>query len=106
MKSLLILGVVMLSACSTTPRHFEPDQDRYCNTSSEYRLQNGDVSSSEVLVQCTDKPKVNHYMKDAGVYKNCRWSETRVYGKLSKSFLCQKDNSDEWYVLPSSIGSY
>ena len=82
-----------MAGCASAPREPELDQSQYCNTTSKYELSNGNISSSNVLVECTDKPKINHFLKDAGVATQCRPYKTVINVKGTQKnvqgFLCK-----------------
>lgn len=93
MKKLFVLTTAsfILAACATT----EPDQTigQYCYTDEEIVVSNGEQVESKTVVQCSDKPKVNHLTRSAGVADQCRsYTHTiRVNGvnKNVKGFLCR-----------------
>ena len=98
LTSLIVLGagVTLLSACSSTPTP-NPDPMQYCYTESEYNLKNGNVSSSEVTVECSDEPSKR--AKFVGVDpKTCRsWNKQIVVGGRTKEvygFLCKDENGN------------
>lgn len=95
MYKLILLSflTISISACSATQQEVAIDQNKYCNTSSEYRISNGQTVGSEVLVECTDKPRVEHFVKNQGTATQCRsYNQTvTIKGRQKnvKGFLCQ-----------------
>lgn len=93
MKKLLVLATVsvVLAACAGT----KPSQPigQYCYTDQELTVQNGERVSSETVVQCSDRPKVNHLTRSAGVAQECRTYTTTInrngVRKNVKGFLCK-----------------
>lgn len=95
MRTLLLITALtsVLSGCASRTPQPELDQSQYCHTTSQYELNNGSTVSSNILVECTDKPKVNHFLKDAGVATQCRPYKTvinvRGTQKNVQGFLCK-----------------
>ena len=94
MKKLLLTTpiLILMTACSSQPK--EPDTvGQYCYTEEEIVVNNGEEVSSETVVTCSDKPKVNHLTRSAGVADQCRsYTHTiRVNGvnRNVKGFLCR-----------------
>ena len=58
-----------------------------------YGDKNNKVISNDTIVECSDKPKVRHFVKDAGIAKKCRPYQTvaniRGTQKNVQGFLCQ-----------------
>jgi len=86
------LAIGLLGGCSSTPSA-KLDQGQYCHTSSRTELSNGTTVNSNTVVECSDKPKVNHFVKDVGMAKQCRpYQKTiTIQGreKNVQGFLCQ-----------------
>ena len=73
-KLVAILGAVFtLVACSSTPEYSYNDDTQYCYQTTKIHTK-GDIVSSEGLTECTDKPRVEHVVKDIGVASDCRTS--------------------------------
>lgn len=97
MRTFLLFKVLLLTSvmagCASAPREPELDQSQYCHTTSKYELDNGSTVNSNILVECTDKPKINHFLKDAGVASQCRPYKTvvtiRGRQKNVQGFLCK-----------------
>ena len=95
MKYLVCLlgATAFLVGCAGTQKDPMLDPGQYCHTTSKYELKNKETVNSNTLVECTDKPKVEHFVKDAGIAKKCRPYQTVVIirgtQKNVRGFLCQ-----------------
>ena len=92
-KIVLLLGAVLaLAACSSTPQYTYHDNAQYCYQTTTIKTQ-GDNVSSEGLTECTDKPRVEHVVKDIGVASDCRISRpldtNRGDPKAGETLLCK-----------------
>ena len=93
MIRLIILGAVLalVSACSSAPQ-YAGSEDQYCYQTTKIYTKDNNVSS-EGLTECTDKPRVEHVVKDAGVASNCRISRpldtNRGDPKAGETLLCK-----------------
>ena len=88
-----ILGAVLaLAACSSTPQYVYHDDAQYCYQTTTIHTR-GDTVSSEGLTQCSDKPRVEHVVKDVGVASDCRVSRpldtNRGDPKAGETLLCK-----------------
>lgn len=96
MRVLLIAGAIALVGCSSNPQVTNaPQQGQYCYTDQTIVNKNNS-SSSETIVSCSDKPKVNHVTRSAGVAQQCSSYQHRVVingvPKYVKGFLCKFPN--------------
>lgn len=86
-----IVTVSLLGGCSSTPQVEQPI-GQYCYTEESIVDTDGTVSS-ETRVECSDKPKVNHVTRSAGVAQQCReyvhTIQVRGVNKNVKGFLCK-----------------
>ena len=93
MKKLLVLAVISLSvtACSSTVE--DQPLGQYCYTDQEITVRNGEQVSSESVIQCSDRPKVNHVTRSAGVSSECRSYRHLIrqngVNRYVKGFLCK-----------------
>jgi len=92
-RLILLLGAVLtVSACSSTPQYSYHDNQQYCYQTTEIETE-GDTVRSKGLTQCTDKPRVEHVVKDAGVASDCRISRplntNRGDLKAGSTLLCK-----------------
>jgi len=87
------LAGILAGCASKTP---ETLQGQYCYTDQEITKSNGETVSSETIVKCSDKPKVNHVTRSAGVADTCRtYTHTvRINGRSRnvKGLLCRFSN--------------
>ena len=88
-----IAALISLGGCSatTTPTL---DTAQYCYTDEKFEVNNNNkIVSSNTVVECSDKPKVRHFVKDAGIARKCRPYQTvaniRGTQKNVQGFLCQ-----------------
>lgn len=100
MLKYLILAASFLAGCSSTAPVI--DQAQYCHTSSRTELLNGSTVNSNTVVECSDKPKVEHFVKDTGMAKQCRPYQkqisTRGNIKNVQGFLCQFEDGS-WQAV-------
>ena len=103
-KTTLIAGAVMLSACSSSNNkpvmaQFQP---QYCHTDSQHTLENGNKANSRVDVRCTDNPKDKHFLAYSGMAKTCRehYYDIWLNGKAvtQRGFVCQKIDGS-WEIV-------
>lgn len=93
MKKLFVLitASIILAACATTQP--ETTVGQYCYTDQEIKVQNGEQVFSQTLVNCSDRPKVNHLTRSAGVSDKCRsYTHTIQINGVNrnvKGFLCR-----------------
>lgn len=92
-KALAIIGAILaLSACSSSPQYSYHNDSQYCYQTTKIYTQ-GDNVSSEGLTECTDKPRVEHVVKDTGVASDCRLSrpvhKNRSDPNLGETLLCK-----------------
>jgi uncharacterized lipoprotein len=87
----LSLLTINLAGCSSTQQVASYDH-QYCHTDETIIVQNGTDVSSATKVQCTDKPRVEHVVKDIGVASDCRISRpldtNRGDPKAGETLLC------------------
>ena len=78
MRNVLVLSSILLislGGCSSTTPPIETAQ--YCYTDEKIVYdKNNKVISNDTIVECSDKPKVRHFVKDAGIAKKCRPYQT------------------------------
>ena len=92
-KIILLLGAVLaLAACSTTPQYEYHNNAQYCYQTTTIQT-SGDTVNSEGLTECSDKPRVEHVVKDVGVASDCRISRpldtNRGGPKAGETLLCK-----------------
>ena len=89
---LSIILLISVGGCSSTP-NLGTDTAQYCYTDEKIKIDNGNVINSQTVVECSDKPKVRHFVKDAGIAQRCRPYQTvvtiRGNPKNVQGFLCQ-----------------
>jgi len=88
----MLLGAFAVAGCSSTPEVANLSYGQYCYTDEQIVDKNGTVSA-EKIVTCSDKPKVNHLTRSAGVAQQCREYTQRLVinneVKNVKGFLCK-----------------
>jgi hypothetical protein len=94
---LLITTVSLLTACSGKQVHLASFEPQYCYTDEKIQIENGQNVNSKTTVQCSDKPRVEHIVKDAGLASDCRISRpinsNRNSIKSGKTMLCKFTDS-------------
>jgi|TARA_R110000823_G_scaffold297303_1_gene417426 hypothetical protein len=93
MKLLALIGAMLtVSACSTTPQYEYHDNAQYCYQTTTIETKGNQVSS-EGLTECSDKPRVEHVVKDVGLASDCRISRpldtNRGDPKAGETMLCK-----------------
>lgn len=92
----ILLGVIVLTVAGCASTEQEQPVGQYCYTDQEITRSNGEEVSSETVVQCSDKPKVNHVTRSAGVAEQCRsyTHQVLINGRTKnvKGFLCRFPN--------------
>ena len=88
----LVLTLTSLAACASKPQYVYNTDDQYCYQTTKIWTK-GDNVSSEGLTECTDKPRMEHVVKDVGVASDCRISRpiksNRNDPKAGSSLLCK-----------------
>ena len=88
----LIIVLAGLAACSSSPQYSYHDNQQYCYQTTKIYTQGNNVSS-EGLTECTDKPRVEHVVKDVGVASDCRMSRpldtSQNDPKAGETLLCK-----------------
>ena len=89
---LLIGALAVLSACSSNSQYAYHDNQQYCYQTTKIYTKGNNVSS-EGLTECTDKPRVEHVVKDSGVASDCRISRPlntdKRNPKYGETLLCR-----------------
>jgi len=90
----LLLLTSILAGCSSTPQvASSADQHQYCYTDEIIEMEDRTQVKSRTKVQCTDKPRVEHVVKDAGIASDCRISRplnsNRSNPKYGETLLCR-----------------
>ena len=108
MKKMLVSLVVLTTAnflvgCSST--QLVQNDPPYCYTDETIIVENGQTVNSKTKLDCTDKPRVEHFVKDVGIAKTCRpYQQTvSIKGKYKnvQGFLCQFDDGS-WQAVDGS----
>lgn len=106
MKSAIIaaLAGLTLVACSTAHQHatLEDNGHNFCYVDETIKSKDGELESSETVMRCSDKPRVEHFMKDVGKAQECRnyYTSYRMKGQTRhvKGLLCKFPNG-EWQAV-------
>ena len=109
MQKLLLLTILVtsLGACSAHNKQaLNEHPGQYCYQTTKILTQ-GDNVQSTGLTECTDKPRVEHFVKTQGPAGDCRLSTMpfQVPGgsmKVGKSLICpfkQPDGTTQWSVV-------
>lgn len=100
----ILLGLIYLTGCSSTPKVV--DQTQYCHTSSTTVLKDRTTSSSETVVECTDKPNPKAVFDNGYDMSKCGWAKQSypVGGRLITSYTmaCQLQDGS-WTYVPNVV---
>lgn len=87
----VVIASMMVMGCSSTAT--EQQIGQYCYTDKEMQVANGEQVSSNTVIRCSDRPKVNHVTRSAGVSSECRSYRHTIrqkgVTKHVKGFLCK-----------------
>jgi len=87
-----LLIVTSIGACSSKPQYAYNTDDQYCYQTTKIYTK-GNTVSSEGLTECTDKPRVEHVVKDQGIASDCRISRplntSSSDPKYGETLLCK-----------------
>ena len=102
--ALLVVGIVTLVGCSTTPPvtvENPSSLDQYCNTKENIIVQDGTTVSSRTEVYCSDNKADKVFEAQAGLGHKCGESTRQMMlgGKLAeyKIISCQRPDGS-WYI--------
>ena len=107
MRYLLLLGVTLLSACSSTPQSYTEAGYPYCYVDETHVTVDGKTSSAQVT-ECTDRPGKQAQILRAGIESSCEefWYSEMRYGRRFpvRGVRCEKlDGSWEILDLNGSV---
>jgi hypothetical protein len=90
---LSLTTISLLTACAGKQAQLASSEPQYCYTDETIQVENGQTVNSKTTLDCTDKPRVEHFVKDTGIAKNCRpYQQTvSIKGRYKnvQGFLCQ-----------------
>ena len=90
---LLIATASMITACAGKQATLASADPQYCYTVERIVIDNGQTVNSKTVLDCSDKPRVEHFVKDTGIAKTCRPYQQivsiRGREKNVQGFLCQ-----------------
>lgn len=110
MKYVLLLSVILMSACSSTGQVATKSHiPQYCQTDETIQIKDGKTVSSNTIVQCSDNVVKKMLPPKMGLAESCRehWYEVNINGQMveRKGYACLvKGNSYEtsrWYIVDS-----
>lgn len=89
---IITIAVLTITSCSQKINTLTEQGVPYCYSTEVLVDVNGDLNAATVL-ECTDKPRVEHFVKDTGMAEDCRPYDIvySVRGKARnvKGFLCK-----------------
>jgi len=101
----LIICILGMTGCSSTSLKVV-DQSQYCYTSSKTVLKNGTNSSSETVVECSDKPNPIATFDKGMDGKRCGWARQSfpLRNKLvtTHTMACQLQDGS-WTYVPNAL---
>lgn len=87
-----IVTVSFLAGCSSN-QPVNQFEHPYCYTDETIELENNSKVNSRTKIQCTDKPRIEHVVKQVGVADDCRISRpldtSRNNPKAGETLLCR-----------------
>ena len=110
MKYVLLLSVILMSACSSTGQVATKSHiPQYCQTDETIQIKDGETVSSNTIVQCSDNVVKKMLPPKMGLAESCKehWYEVNINGQMveRKGYACLvKGNSYEtsrWYIVDS-----
>lgn len=102
MRYLLLIGVVLLGACSSTPpQNFTEAGYPYCYADETHVTVNGETDSIQIT-ECTDRPGKQAQILRAGIESSCEefWYTEMRYGREFpvRGVRCEKLDGS-WEIL-------
>ena len=93
MKRFVISGIFFLVGCSNGSLLTPTEQGvPFCYT-TETITASGDNINSETITECSDKPRIEHFVKDTGLAEDCTTFyynySIRGNAKHVQAFLCK-----------------
>ena len=93
-----LITVSVLGGCASSGIDTASVEPQYCYTDEKIEIKNGTTVNSTKNIDCTDKPKVNHFVKSQGMAKDCFPYDDRVIinGRTTnvKGFMCSFPTAD------------
>lgn len=107
MRIMLLFAIALLVGCSSTPTETFQQPQQYCYTDETITNKNG-VLTSETVLNCTDKPKLNHLNRDIGIAGQCRSYEkpvNRPNGQLMiiRGVMCRDKLTGAWVPVDPNL---
>lgn len=104
MKYLVLIGLVALVGCSSTPK-VTAQKPQYCHTSQTIQTKNGEQVDSQTVVECTDDQIKRMSSVRLGLSRNCGeftyWMQIGGRNVQRKGISCQKLDGT-WEVINTS----
>ena len=93
-----LITVSVLSGCASSGINPATVEPQYCYTDEKIEIENGNTVNSKKTIDCTDKPRVEHFVKAQGMAQDCTPYEDRVNinGRTAyvKGFICGFPTAD------------
>lgn len=84
---LFLTTASLLAGCSSHNVDLSQSYEHpYCYTDEKIQLQNGTKVNSNTTVQCTDKPRIEHVVKDEAVASDCRMSRPLIGNRNPQNY--------------------
>lgn len=93
MKKFLVSSLLFLVGCNNHTLLTPTEQGvPFCYT-TETIVSNGEIIDSKTVIECSDKPRLEHFVKDTGMAKDCTpyaYNYTnRGTTRYVQAFLCK-----------------
>lgn len=97
----IIVCAIAMTGCSSTSQIVH-NEVPYCHTSSTTVLKDSTTSSSQTVVECTDKPKPTAQFESSMAGNRCGWANQAyiIHGRkyMKQVMACQLQDGSWTYV--------
>ena len=93
-----LITASLLTGCASSGIDTASVEPQYCYTDETINIKDGNTVSSSQKIDCSDKPRVEHFVKTQGMASDCIPYEDRVNinGRTTnvKGFICAFPTKD------------
>ena len=90
MKALIIVGLVLVTGCSSAPKTSKLVADQYCYTSQTIETKDNKTVSSQTRLQCSDDPVEKYVPAKLGLAKDCSVTYIQMPHGVERVSACKK----------------